>query len=91
MGEDLPAARTILELCRERRLAAAMNFQLRFSPNVLALRDLIDRGAIGELRYIEVRVVDRPPWEQWSFLKGAPRLEVLYHSIHYLDTIRAIA
>ena len=91
MGEDLPAARTILELCRERRLAAAINFQLRFSPNVLALRDLIDRRAIGELRDIEVRVVDRQPWEQWSFLKGAPRLEVLYHSIHYLDTIRAIA
>lgn len=91
MGEDLSAARTILELCRERQLAAAMNFQLRFSPNVLALGDLIDRNAIGELRDIEVRVVDRQPWEQWSFLKGARRLEVLYHSIHYLDTIRAIA
>src|SRR5262245_2330359 len=91
MGEDLPAARTILALCRERRLAAAINFQLRFSPNVLALCDLLDRQAIGELRDIEVRVVDRQPWEQWSFLKGAPRLEVLYHSIHYLDTIRAIA
>jgi predicted dehydrogenase len=58
---------------------------------VLALRDLIDRRVIGELRDIEVRVVDRQPWEEWSFLKGAPRLEVLYHSIHYLDTIRAIA
>jgi len=91
MGEDLSAARRILDVCRERRLVAAMNFQLRFSPNVLALRDLIDRQTLGDLRDIEVRVVDRQPWEQWSFLKGAPRLEVLYHSIHYLDTIRAIA
>ena len=91
MGDDLAAAHAILELCRDKRLAAAMNLQLRFSPNVLALRDLIDRQAIGELRDVEVRVVDRQPWEQWSFLKGAPRLEVLYHSIHYLDTIRAIA
>ena len=91
MGEDLPAARRILDLCRERQLVAAMNFQLRFSPNVLALRDLVDRQALGELRDIEVRVVDRQPWEQWSFLEGAPRLEVLYHSIHYLDTIRALA
>jgi predicted dehydrogenase len=91
MGEDLSAARRIRDLCRERQLVAAMNFQLRFSPNVLALRDLVDRQAIGELRDIEVRVVDRQPWEQWSFLKGVPRLEVLYHSIHYLDTIRAIA
>ena len=91
MGENLAEARRILDVCRERRLIAAINFQLRFSPSVLALRDLIDRGALGALTDIDVRVVDRQPWEQWSFLKGAPRLEVLYHSIHYLDTIRAIA
>ena len=91
MGEDLAAARRILALCRERRLVAAVNFQLRFSPNMLALRDLVERGALGSLTDIEVRVVDRQPWEQWSFLRDAPRLEVLYHSIHYLDSIRAIA
>ena len=38
-----------------------------------------------------MRIVDRQPWEQWSFLEGAPRLEVLYHSIHYLDAIRSLA
>ena len=91
MGENLSAARRILDLCRERQLVAAMNCQVRISPNVRALGDLVERQAIGELRDIEVRVVDRQPWEQWSFLKGAPRLEVLYHSIHYLDTIRALA
>ncbi|HEV3485578.1 MAG TPA: Gfo/Idh/MocA family oxidoreductase [Vicinamibacterales bacterium] len=79
MGEDLPAAREILHTCRERRLAAAINFQLRFSPNVLALRDLLDRGALGDLTDIEVRVVDRQPWTQWPFLERAQRLEVLYH------------
>ncbi len=49
------------------------------------------RGQLGEMTDIEVRLVVRQPWEQWSFLEGAPRLEVLYHSIHYLDVIRAIA
>ena len=68
-----------------------MNFQLRFSPNIMAAADLIAARRLGELTDIEVRVVDRQPWEQWSFLKGAPRLEVLYHSIHYLDAIRFIA
>lgn len=91
MGEDLSAARCILHTCRERRLVAALNFQLRFSPNVLALRDLLARGALGDIADIEVRVVDRQPWEQWPFLRRAARLEVLYHSIHYLDVIRAIA
>jgi predicted dehydrogenase len=91
MGENLEAARRILDICRERRLVAAINFQLRFSPNVIALRDLVGQGRLGTLADIEVRVVDRQPWEQWPFLKAAPRLEVLYHSIHYLDTIRLLA
>ena len=68
-----------------------MNFQLRFSPNVLALRDLIGRGLLGDIVDIEVRLVVKQPWHLWTFLERAPRLEILYHSIHYLDTIRAIA
>lgn len=91
MGVTLEGARQILSVCRERGLVAAVNFQLRFSPNVIALRDLVERGALGDLTDIEIRVIDRQPWEQWSFLKGQPRLEVLYHSIHYLDAIRSIA
>jgi predicted dehydrogenase len=91
MGEDLASARRILDVCRERRLVAAMNFQLRFSPNMMAAADLISAQRLGELTDIEVRVIDRQPWEQWAFLKGAPRLEVLYHSIHYLDAVRWIA
>ncbi|HEU4890477.1 MAG TPA: Gfo/Idh/MocA family oxidoreductase [Vicinamibacterales bacterium] len=90
MGDDLPAARQILEMCRERQLIAAMNFQLRFSPNVLALRDLLERRLLGEIVDIEVRLQVRQPWETWAFMRGLPRLEVLYHSIHYLDTIRML-
>jgi predicted dehydrogenase len=91
MGEDLDAARRILDVCCQRQLAAALNFQLRFSPGLIALVDLVNAGALGAIADIEVRVVDRQPWEQWSFLKRAPRLEVLYHSIHYLDAIRFLA
>jgi predicted dehydrogenase len=91
MGEDLASARRILDLCRERKLVAALNFQLRFSPNVIALADLVGENRLGNLTDIEVRIVDRQPREQWSFLERAPRLEVLYHSIHYLDAIRYLA
>jgi predicted dehydrogenase len=90
MGEDLAAARSIVKICRDLGLVAAMNFQLRFSPNVLALHDLVDSGQLGEIVDIEVRLVVKQPWHLWSFLERAPRLEILYHSIHYLDTIRAL-
>jgi len=90
MGESLADARRIVALCREKRLTAAINFQLRFAPNMLALRDALARGFFGALTDLELRVCLHTPWELWPFLRGLPRLEVLYHSIHYLDAIRAL-
>jgi predicted dehydrogenase len=88
MGPDLAAAAAIRTCCRDRGLIAAVNFQLRFCPNVLALRDLLARGALGDIVDVEVRIVIDQPWHLWTFLRTAPRLEVPYHSIHYLDAIR---
>jgi len=91
MGRDLAEARRICEVVHQRELVAAVNLQLRFSPGMLALRDLIDQGVLGTLVDIDVRIVIDQPWHNWTFLEGAPRLEVPYHSIHYIDAIRSIA
>jgi predicted dehydrogenase len=90
MGRDLNDARRIVAICRERRLSAAVNFQLRFAPNMLAVRDALERGVFGEVLDVEVRINLHTPWNYWAFLKGVPRLEVLMHSIHYLDLIRSL-
>ncbi len=89
MGEDLDGARAIRELCRAKGLVAAVNHQLRFAPYCLFARELIDRGALGELHAMEARVTVHTPWELWDFLQEAPRLEIQYHSIHYIDLIRS--
>lgn len=91
MGPDLDAASRILACCRERGLVAAINFQLRFAPAMLALHDLVSSGDFGQLVDIDVRVVIEQPWQNWTFMMGAPRVEVVYHSIHYLDAIRWLA
>ena len=44
MGSDLAGASEILKICRERNFVAAVNFQLRFAPMMLALQDIIARG-----------------------------------------------
>jgi predicted dehydrogenase len=90
MGRDLANARRIVAICRERKLCAAVNFQLRFAPNMLALKDALERGVFGALLDVEVRINLHTPWNYWAFLKGVPRLEVLMHSIHYLDLIRSL-
>lgn len=89
MGETLAEATEILHICRKKKLTAAVNFQLRWSPNMLAARALAETGALGELHDMEVSVSCHMPWELWDFLKTAPRLEILYHSIHYVDLVRA--
>jgi predicted dehydrogenase len=91
MGRDLDEARRIRDVARRRKLIAAVNLQLRFSPNVLALGDLVRAGTLGTLVDIDVRIVIDQPWHNWTFLEGSPRLEVPYHSIHYIDAIRSIA
>jgi len=89
LGRDLGEARAIQKLCREREFVAAVNFQLRYAPGVLAARSLIEQGAIGDLHHLEIRVCVHTPWHLWKFLEQAPRLEVLVHSIHYIDLARA--
>jgi predicted dehydrogenase len=89
MGEDLQQARAIRDLCRAQNFVAAVNFQLRYAPYVLAARSLIDQGIIGEVHDMEVRVTVETPWRMWTFMRGIPRVEIVYHSIHYLDLMRS--
>jgi predicted dehydrogenase len=89
MGETLDEAKMIRDHCRRKGLVAAVNFQLRYSPNNLAAVALQQAGLLGELHDMEVQVRTYTPWKLWTFLATAPRLEILYHSIHYLDLIRS--
>ncbi len=89
MGTDLEDARGIREICRSRRLTAAVNFQLRFSPMMLAVRDAVDRGLLGAIADLEVHLSLETPWHLFPFLKSLDRVEIAVHSIHYLDLIRS--
>lgn len=90
MGSDLAAATEILKTCRAKKLKAAVNFQLRFAPMMLALKDAVDKGFLGELVDFDAWIAVATPWGLWPFLKGLPRIEIAMHSIHYLDFIRGL-
>jgi predicted dehydrogenase len=89
MGETLEEARQIRAICRKKELDASVNFSLRYSPNNLAAAALADAGLLGEIHDLEVQIATYTPWQRWNFLATAPRLEILYHSIHYFDLIRS--
>jgi len=89
MGENIQQAQEILEVCRERKLHAAINCQLRYAPFVVKARQLIAEGVIGDLLDMEMRLNVYTPWHLFPFLENIPRVEMLYHSVHYVDLIRS--
>jgi len=90
MGNNLDEATRILEVCTERDLKAAVNFQLRFAPMSIALKSAIDQGILGDVVDFDAWLALDTPWHLWKFLEGLPRVEIALHSIHYLDLIRSI-
>jgi predicted dehydrogenase len=90
MGTSLKEALEIQKKCVEKKLIASVNFQLKFSPMMLAVSDAIEKGMLGELLELEVHLSTHTPWELWPFLKDLERVEIPLHSIHYLDWIRSV-
>ena len=88
MGEHYEAAKQILEITRNKKMLAGINFQLRYAPYILAAKELISKNLLGELNDIEVNVNVYTPWHIWDYLQATPRVEILYHSIHYIDLVR---
>ncbi|MGC6506265.1 MAG: Gfo/Idh/MocA family protein [Coraliomargaritaceae bacterium] len=89
MGDSLEEAQQILQVCREKKIVAAINCQLRFAPYVLAARKLIDSQSIGEIYDMEIRVSVRTPWDLFPNVKFHPRLEIAQHSVHHIDLVRS--
>ncbi len=90
MGLDLQVADEILATCRRKNLNAAVNFQLRFTPMMLAVRDAMSKGFFGQMTEIEVHLNLVTPWNLFPNLQGDPRVEIVAHSIHYIDLIHSL-
>ncbi|MHB1423996.1 MAG: Gfo/Idh/MocA family protein [Gemmataceae bacterium] len=79
-------ARQCVEACRAAGIALAVNQNMRYDQSVRAMKDLLQRGWLGEpvLGTIDMRAI--PHWMPWS--EGLPSLSTFIMSIHHLDTFR---
>jgi predicted dehydrogenase len=68
----------------------AVQQQMRFEEGILAARAMVAKGWIGEVTSIAVDVNISTDFASWGWLGVVPRLEIYFHSIHYVDTIRSI-
>ena len=69
---------------------AAAKAGLREGDRILRMGDtvIVDGQQLREVIRASVQG-DHAVASQWKFLRGIPRMEILYHSIHYIDLLRA--
>jgi len=88
MAEDFETALKTVAAVDRAKVRAAVNQQMRWEPGIRATKSLLDAGWLGELYNIAVLNFVDTPWHLWGWLMKKPQIEVLYHSIHYIDSIR---
>lgn len=88
LGMEYAVALQLVDRAREAGVVLAVNQQMRWDAGIRVSRQLIGQGALGEAADARIEVSIRTPWHMWPWIAGSDRLEVMYHSIHYLDTIR---
>jgi predicted dehydrogenase len=86
LAMSLTDARECVDFCARAGIRLAVNQNMRYDQSVRALKDILDRGWLGEpvLATIDMRAI--PHWMPWS--EGLPSLATFIMSIHHLDTFR---
>lgn len=87
---DLDTADELIALAAEHGRKIAVNQQMRFDEGVSVARAALQAGWIGEATTMSFHVDIATDFSAWPWLVSSQRLEISYHSIHYLDAIRSI-
>jgi len=66
----------------------AVNQQMRWDAGIRYSKVLIEQGWIGTPTYASIQVHTQTDWSLWPWIYDGERIEVLFHSIHYLDSLR---
>ncbi|MBY0523106.1 MAG: Gfo/Idh/MocA family oxidoreductase [Gemmataceae bacterium] len=86
LAMTVKVARACVDLCADAGIVLAVNQNMRYDQSVRALKDILNRGWLGEpvLGTIEMRAI--PHWMPWS--EKLHSLSTFVMSIHHLDTFR---
>ena len=67
MGNSMHDAAEIKKIIKEKNIIACVNLQLKFSPMMIALREAISKGMIGDITELEISLSVKTPWHLWPF------------------------
>jgi predicted dehydrogenase len=90
LAVDSILAREVADVAAESSRSLVVNQQMRYGEGIAAARAMVDLGWLGELTAVTIDVNINTDWSAWSWLVNSPQLDLMYHSIHYLDSIRSL-
>jgi len=85
--EYAKAVRSV-ELAEAAKVKIAVNQQMRWDAGIRCARILIEDGWLGIPTYGTIQVHCNTDWSLWPWIYQGKRLEVMFHSIHYIDSLR---
>jgi predicted dehydrogenase len=88
LSDTFAEAVEMVEIARKAGVKQAINQQMRWDAGIRASQDLLRRGLIGQPADAQIQVSVATPWHMWPWLAAVPRLEIMFHSLHYLDSMR---
>jgi predicted dehydrogenase len=88
LADEYPKAVRSLELAERAKVKIAVNQQMRWDAGIRCARLLIDDGWLGTPTYGSIQVHCKTDWSLWPWIYQGKRLEIMYHSIHYIDSLR---
>jgi predicted dehydrogenase len=87
---DLARGRELIAQADAAGVHLVVNQQLRSDEGIAVARAVLRAGWIGEPTAMSFNVDIGTDWSAWPWLVSSDRLEINFHSIHYLDSIRSI-
>src|ERR1700683_1748109 len=87
-ADEYAKAVRCVELAEAANVKIAVNQQMRWDAGIRCARILIDDRWLGIPTYGTIQVHCNTDWSLWPWIYKGKRLEVLLHSIHYIDSLR---
>ena len=90
LAERSEVALDLVNAARQARRSLVVNQQMRYGEGIAAARAMVEAGWVGEPTCVTLDVNISTDWSAWPWLVASPQLDLMYHSIHYFDSIRSL-
>lgn len=81
-------ARELVDQCRLAGVRMGVNVNMRWSPAIRVLKQLIERGTFGKITSVTMNVNFWDDWTTWPWLQDEEELLIRYDAIHLVDSMR---